>query len=207
MTAPKDLSHFTCEAEHLTIVLFFQPSPLVDFDSCAENGSVENSANKCQRLSPKNKYSIISYVELFIVRQRTRGCLGATGLFVTHVAYTFAMFYRRVGGKTEVNFRGRETSCHKRLNWARLARRSSQPTASFPSMTALAASHRRLASHLVPLCRTAGFLTASQDLETSVLLLVPQVFLCLILNYLISDFCSLQLATMSYDRLEFLSKY
>jgi len=42
-----------------------------------------------------------------------------------HVAYTFAVLYlggRGGGKKKQPNFGGRETSCHKRLNWARLAR-------------------------------------------------------------------------------------
>lgn len=36
-----------------------------------------------------------------------------------------------------VSCRERETSCHKRLNWARLARQISQPTVCFPSVTFL----------------------------------------------------------------------
>lgn len=83
-------------------------------------------------------------------------------VFYAHCLYFWYSLPKTGEKKKEVNFDGKETSCHKRLNWARLARQISQPTACFPSMTSFAASHRRLRSHLVPLsCYSwvfAGFL-------------------------------------------------
>lgn len=128
----------------------------------SDKNNIEISSNKCWRLSPKNKYSI-SYVELFIVRWRTWGHLGAASLFLLHVAYTSVILYWRTGEKKNkvVSCRERETSCHKRLNWARLARQISQPTVCFRSVTSFVAPHRGLERHLVPLCCTAGLLLAS----------------------------------------------
>lgn len=117
--------------------------------------------------------------------------------------FCYSLLKNRRKKNKVVNCRERGTSCHKRLNWARLARQVSQPTACLPSMTSFVASHRRLESHLVPLCCTAGFLLASQDLETSILLLTSQVFLCLVSSCLTSSFSGLRLTALFYGSLSF----
>lgn len=148
--------HCCCEAEHLVIVLFFWTSFLIVIHLTT------TTTLKFHLISaggPALKTNTVS-VTLFLVRWRTWGHLCAASLFLLHVAYTYVILYWRTGEKNKV-VNCRETSCHKRLNWARLARQISQPTACFPSVTSFVAPHRRLKSHLVPLCCTAGLLPAS----------------------------------------------
>lgn len=104
MTVPKDLSHFICEAEHLTIAVLFEPAPLGDVDSSGETNNIESSADTCWRLSPKNKYSI-GYVELFIARWRTWGRLGAASLCFMHITYTFAILYQKREGSSKFQWK------------------------------------------------------------------------------------------------------
>lgn len=158
----------------------------------------------------------ISYVQLFLVSLRTQGCFGAaSSFFYAHCLSLHCSLPNSWEEKEKSTFQGKRNFLPPKIELDKACpgkylhpHLTSRQAVSFPSTTSFAASQSTLRSYPIPLCRVAGILLPSQSLET----LGFRQFYCSLLesfisSYHISDFSSLWLTTLSYDRLEFLYKY